>query len=76
MGLFDRVWVPCPKCGEKADFQSKAGDPDLRDYTLDDAPPATIAYFVDYPWSEKCQKCGTRFRIDVSVSATVNEVEE
>ncbi|WP_156829747.1 hypothetical protein [Methylovulum miyakonense] len=38
MGMFDSVYVPCPKCGELNEFQSKGGDCLLNEYTLENAP--------------------------------------
>jgi hypothetical protein len=33
MGMFDKVWVTCPHCGEKQEQQSKsAAYPNLRNY--------------------------------------------
>lgn len=42
MGMFDRVWVVCPLCGERIEAQSKAGPCLLRDYNLGTAPPEVL----------------------------------
>ena len=39
MGMFDYVWVNCPKCGDEIEFQSKAGPCNLNNYQLHNAPP-------------------------------------
>jgi hypothetical protein len=38
MGMFDRVWLDCPKCFAKVEAQSKGGDCTLADYDAIDAP--------------------------------------
>lgn len=42
MGMFDSVYVSCPNCGSANEFQSKAGDCLLKDYSLDNAPPEIL----------------------------------
>jgi hypothetical protein len=39
VGMFDSLYVGCPKCGGSIEFQSKAGDCVLAEYTLADCPP-------------------------------------
>lgn len=55
MGLFDRVWVPCP-CGEELEFQSKAGECCMTSYTLPEAPREIQADIIGD--AETCKKCG------------------
>ena len=38
MGMFDRLVVPCPECGEKVEFQSKAGHCNLDSFNLANVP--------------------------------------
>lgn len=38
MGMFDRVYIDCPKCATLTEVQSKAGKCDLGSYSLNDAP--------------------------------------
>ena len=38
MGLYDSVWVECPNCGKENEFQSKSGECNLFDYTLENCP--------------------------------------
>jgi len=42
MGCYDTVSVPCPRCGEKYDAQSKGGDCVLAHYELADCPPDVL----------------------------------
>ncbi len=39
MGMFDSVFVRCPKCGEEVEFQSKAGVCELKRYSANNVPP-------------------------------------
>jgi len=55
MGMFDRVWADCPKCGAKVEFQSKAGKCELIDYDMDSVPPE-IARDINAD-AENCE-CG------------------
>ena len=43
MGMFDRVMVTCPKCGEEIEFQSKAHECALAEYTLYNMPSSIAA---------------------------------
>lgn len=74
MGMFDRVMVPCPKCGTESEFQSKGGDCTLRDYTLENAP-ADVLLDVNRHAPNTCKECGTVFAVKVVVTATALEVE-
>jgi hypothetical protein len=50
MGIFDSVYVPCPKCNEPIEFQSKAAyDPYMNQYTLSDAPPEILTDIMNSP---------------------------
>lgn len=65
MGMFDSVYAPCPKCGTKAEFQSKSGSCTLRNYNLDDVPHNVV---IDAAHSvEKCESCGTLFKIRYTI---------
>ena len=46
MGMFDSVFVDCPKCGKMIEFQSKGGDCELRRYHSRSVPP-DIALSLD-----------------------------
>lgn len=56
MGLYDSLYVRCPKCSARIEFQSKAGDCTLARYTLRNCPPE-IAIDLDRE-SQACEKCG------------------
>ena len=62
MGLFDRVWIPCKKCQQPLEFQSKAGRCVLSDYDMGNMPiEIAIDINGDSAWCEDCQE-GTTFR--------------
>lgn len=42
MGVFDSIFVDCPRCGLELEFQSKSGDCMLGKYTLWSAPPEVV----------------------------------
>lgn len=69
MGMFDSVWVPCPKCGTNNEWQSKAGPCALMNYNLSDAPPAVKADIGGEENANYCHKCDARIVIDVQVVA-------
>lgn len=73
MGMYDTVMVPCPKCGAKAEFQSKSGQCRLDVYELDEAP-ADVLYDVNRHAPATCE-CGTKFEVGFTISpARVNSV--
>lgn len=78
MGMFDTIWVPCPKCGQKQGAQTKSGDCILADYELDEAPPDAMSAVNTYaPFT--CSKCGTKFEVDFLIRvirATTKEFKE
>lgn len=64
MGLFDTVWVKCPKCGAPSGFQSKSGECGLNNYQLDTAPLDAMQD-VNRHAPNECEKCGTVFKVNV-----------
>ena len=68
MGIFDSVYVPCPGCGKEHELQSKAGDPYLDRFTLDNAPDVVLA---DISGQQVTCECGFTFAITTKVSAEV-----
>lgn len=68
MGMYDRVWLVCPKCGSQIEWQSKAGECHLADYSLFDAPPAILG---DIAGEHGVCKCGFAFIIVVQMMASI-----
>ena len=62
MGCFDTILLPCPKCGEIYEAQSKSGECLLHVYEVKDAPPAVMEN-VNRHAPFACFKCGTVFRV-------------
>lgn len=62
MGCFDSVMVPCPKCGEKVEFQTKSGECLLQVYELDKAPEVVLAD-VNRHAPHFCEKCNIYFEV-------------
>ena len=63
MGLFDTVWVKCPKCGVENGFQSKSGECILGNYDLKDCPTDVLVN-VNRHSPYKCE-CGALYEVDI-----------
>ena len=63
MGVYDTVIVPCPRCGERHDFQSKSGPCDMKFYELDETPDDVFDDINRHAPTE-CFNCGTWFHVD------------
>jgi len=72
--MFDSVWVKCPKCKRKNEFQSKGGDCNLENYSLKKCPVDVLSD-VNRHAPIKCNKCGTYYKVDISRRKTfeINE---
>jgi hypothetical protein len=68
--MFDSVLVRCRTCGEQVEFQSKAGECGLAEYSLDDCPPEIAADILGD--SESCRKCGGTVTIRGKVIAILH----
>lgn len=67
MGMYDSVMVPCPECGERAEFQSKGGDCTLAVYQLEDAP-ADVLSDADRHSPLECKKCATMIYLETVIT--------
>ena len=56
MGMFDSVFVACPKCHKVMEFQSKAGECDLKRYRSDSVPPEIA---IDLAGEQQECECGS-----------------
>ena len=61
MGMFDRIWFECPKCGSRMEAQSKAGECLLIDYPAI-AVPEEIAKDIAGNWVH-CIQCDKSYEI-------------
>jgi len=64
MGMFDTIWVKCPKCKTENGFQTKSGDCILANYDLEDAPDDALAN-VNRHSPCKCEKCGESYGVNI-----------
>ena len=63
MGLYDSVWVKCPKCGTENEFQSKSGCGGLNNYSLETCPDDVLE---DVNRHSPCNcKCGTSYKVNI-----------
>lgn len=61
MGMYDSVYARCDNCGTSLEFQSKAGDCILSQYTSDDVP---IEIALDISGEEQQCDCGKFVRLN------------
>lgn len=58
MGMFDSLYVPCPKCGKNVEFQSKASHCMMDTWrSFDDAPRSVLIDVMNEPHYH--QACGS-----------------
>lgn len=69
MGVYDSVWVQCPQCGGRVEFQTKPGS--MMSYTLVDAPREALLDIAND--KATCYQCNTVCRVDLVVYATVRK---
>jgi transcription elongation factor Elf1 len=74
MGCYDSVMVPCPRCGRKAEFQSKSGECALAIYQLGEAPPEVMDD-INRHAPHTCSGCGALFKVNITVIGTPVLVE-
>lgn len=66
MGMFDRVWIDCPRCGTRIEFQSKVGPCELKDFDIQNVPDAIAGDIIGDV--ENCPNCKIAVRIAGSVN--------
>jgi phage FluMu protein Com len=70
MGMFDYVYIECPKCGYENEFQSKGGPCNLDMYHGIEGLPKSVLEDLDGDW-KTCPKCGTLFGVKTTVTAEI-----
>ena len=75
MGCYDTIFVPCPKCGEEYEAQSKSGDCLLRHYTFGENVPEDVLSNVNRHAPFACD-CGAKFEVDLEKMEVVLVTEE
>jgi len=57
MGLYNTIIIPCPRCGNDIECQTKSGACILETYQLQDAPDADI-FDINRHAPFECPECG------------------
>lgn len=65
MGMFDRVYVDCPHCGQHTELQSKAGECMLNSWTLKTAPRNVLEDLAYGGGWRKCKHCEEEIEIEI-----------
>ncbi len=65
MGMFDTVVAVCPRCSGIVRFQSKAGECEMREYSVDRVP-VPIANSL-HGSTEKCDECSYAWTLNSAV---------
>lgn len=63
MGMYDTIMVPCPKCGEEHEAQTKSGECLMHVWTLDRAP-ADAMEGVNRHAPFYCKTCNVHFEVE------------
>lgn len=71
MGMFDSVYVACPKCDATIELQSKSGPCGCIEYPSNAVP---VDVLVDLDREARCPKCDRLVRI-VAIQPVVATVE-
>lgn len=69
MGMYNSLYVQCPQCNHRIEFQSKAGNCSLDRYKLQNCPPE-IALDLDRE-SKECDHCGSVVVLHSQVISTI-----
>ena len=65
MGAYNTILVPCPKCGDEVEFQTKSGSCDYQSYKLNLAPIEDVTGIKGE--IEECPNCRSRVTVDIQV---------
>jgi endogenous inhibitor of DNA gyrase (YacG/DUF329 family) len=75
MGCYDTIMVPCPKCGELYEAQSKSGDCLLRVFDFNTAPQ-NVMQNVNRHAPFQCNNCKTIFKVQFNPTPVIVETSE
>lgn len=64
MGMYDSVWVKCPRCKKENEFQTKSGECILENYTLENCPEDVLMN-VNRHSPYNCD-CGACYEVDIN----------
>lgn len=71
MGMFDTVYITCPKCEERIEEQSKSGSCFLDTYTLENAPMEVLSGVVGHVF---CYHCKTNLTVELVTKPEVRVI--
>lgn len=71
MGMFDTVHIACPHCGFRTSIQSKAGDCELAEYEVYEAPLEILADIIKYDMPILCAECSNIYKVFLQHMVTV-----
>ena len=75
MGCYDSILLPCPKCGELYEAQSKSGDCLFRIFDFSDTP-ADVMQNVNRHAPFTCFSCGTIFKVELDPEIKIVETKD
>ena len=75
MGCYDSILLPCPKCGEIYEAQSKSGACLLEIYDFKDTP-TDVMENVNRHAPFTCFGCGTIFKVEFNPEIKIVETDE
>ena len=75
MGCYDTILVPCPKCGDLYEAQSKSGDCLLQVYDFEDTPLDVMAN-VNRHAPFTCSNCRAVFHVEFNPEIKVVEIDD
>ena len=74
MSCYDIVKIPCPKCGELVEAQTKSGECNQKEYLGGGAPARLLAELDEEVF--KCSNCESVFEFLVTVHGKTNILRE
>lgn len=80
MGMFDSVFVKCPKCNKLIEFQSKAGKCNLLRYSHKSVPAEIAAdlsnHEREYTPHQIQECCGVHYKLTANISRVAMQLVE
>ncbi len=65
--MFDYIYYNCPHCNKRIEDQSKAGDCNLNQYDLENAPPEVLRSVTG---DHTCPACDEVFTIESTIKTS------
>ena len=69
MGMFDSLYIKCPKCGNRLEFQSKSGICSMDTYGKNNLPPEVAVGMNNV--IVKCRSCKIKFQLQCKIPKRV-----